>query len=349
MRNAIVSGKQELLLPEIDRHQGANMNECHHCRQFIDKVNLAECQVKGCKKSYCRICLSSKYKFSKAKALQLPTATWKCPACTRKCSCQACNPLQTPPKRAKKKAIMDSILKIRPPENRDEYPSTPYKKKKYEAEGSTIEGYRCHICDMKLDEAEKITCFNVQCGRAFCRDCYSHGEAKVHSGREFEFDKYLQKVWICFPCRNACTCPQCDSNIARKPNLNFQYTGPNLSQLNRESNDFINKTGVAAPHYLEQMLFKQSTKKIPLNYQLYSKSSFDICSPTLPEEPTPSPVHVDIFGSKNVTTQSEWNQELTQLIKKAIGPIANYSSFKFFRTISAGECSNFPACALSSY
>jgi len=60
---------------------------CHYCNKKLSANSFAKCKVTGCGKQFCRKCLTSKYKFSKLKAAQLPTPLWKCPSCTFKCLC----------------------------------------------------------------------------------------------------------------------------------------------------------------------------------------------------------------------------------------------------------------------
>ena len=60
---------------------------CHYCKRSFNQKSLVGCKVKNCGNFFCRKCLTSKYKFSKQKANQLPTTTWKCPTCTCKCLC----------------------------------------------------------------------------------------------------------------------------------------------------------------------------------------------------------------------------------------------------------------------
>jgi len=60
---------------------------CHYCNKEFSSSSLSKCKIVECGKMFCRRCLTSKYKFSKLKAAQLPTPCWKCPSCTYKCLC----------------------------------------------------------------------------------------------------------------------------------------------------------------------------------------------------------------------------------------------------------------------
>lgn len=63
---------------------------CHSCKCEAQIECLVGCRNPSCKLLYCRKCLTSRYKFSKAKASTLPTLNWRCPVCTRRCFCTEC-------------------------------------------------------------------------------------------------------------------------------------------------------------------------------------------------------------------------------------------------------------------
>jgi hypothetical protein len=63
---------------------------CHSCKCDFPTECLVSCRNMCCKLLYCRKCLTSRYKYSKAKSANLPTLNWKCPVCTRKCYCPEC-------------------------------------------------------------------------------------------------------------------------------------------------------------------------------------------------------------------------------------------------------------------
>jgi hypothetical protein len=74
---------------------------CHSCKCEADGELLVPCRAEGCHKFFCRRCLTSRYKFSKAKASHLPSQNWRCPACTRRCYCTECVLAGTKPKQLK--------------------------------------------------------------------------------------------------------------------------------------------------------------------------------------------------------------------------------------------------------
>ena len=66
---------------------------CHYCHVSSLSKKLAHCKNLSCRRGFCVRCLTSKYKFSKDVAKRLPTSTWKCPFCIRKCRCERYLPL----------------------------------------------------------------------------------------------------------------------------------------------------------------------------------------------------------------------------------------------------------------
>ena len=63
---------------------------CHSCKCDFPLDDLAPCRNLCCGLLYCRKCLTSRYKYSRVKAANLPTFNWKCPVCTRRCFCSEC-------------------------------------------------------------------------------------------------------------------------------------------------------------------------------------------------------------------------------------------------------------------
>jgi len=63
---------------------------CHSCKCEIGEAFAVPCRAEGCHKFFCQKCLTSRYKYSKAKAASLPSLNWRCPVCTRRCYCLDC-------------------------------------------------------------------------------------------------------------------------------------------------------------------------------------------------------------------------------------------------------------------
>lgn len=86
------------------RNEKGNVNEggvCHICREGKANDCIVGCKSGSCSKSFCRACLTSKFKYSKIKAANLPSPYWKCPACARRCVCAVCQAEGNCPKKAK--------------------------------------------------------------------------------------------------------------------------------------------------------------------------------------------------------------------------------------------------------
>lgn len=63
---------------------------CHFCRRLCSLDTSIPCKTPSCGKLFCHKCLTSRYKYSKAKVSRLPTPNWKCPYCTKRCACDDC-------------------------------------------------------------------------------------------------------------------------------------------------------------------------------------------------------------------------------------------------------------------
>lgn len=63
---------------------------CHCCKKSWISDYLVPCKTPFCGRLFCYKCLTSRYKYSKAKAARLPTPSWRCPVCTHKCHCEEC-------------------------------------------------------------------------------------------------------------------------------------------------------------------------------------------------------------------------------------------------------------------
>lgn len=63
---------------------------CHFCKRLCSPDTFIPCKTPSCGRLFCHKCLTSRYKYSKAKVSRLPTPNWKCPFCTRKCACEDC-------------------------------------------------------------------------------------------------------------------------------------------------------------------------------------------------------------------------------------------------------------------
>jgi len=63
---------------------------CHCCKRSAGSEYTVPCKTAGCNLFFCHRCLTSRYKYSYAKTAKLPTPHWKCPVCTKKCSCADC-------------------------------------------------------------------------------------------------------------------------------------------------------------------------------------------------------------------------------------------------------------------
>ncbi len=70
--------------------QGLVKRRCHSCKCEIAEALSVPCRSDHCHKFFCQKCLTSRYKYSKAKAATLPSLNWKCPVCTRRCFCIEC-------------------------------------------------------------------------------------------------------------------------------------------------------------------------------------------------------------------------------------------------------------------
>ena len=64
---------------------------CHTCRKSFSSEFMVSCMTSGCNLMFCHKCLTSKFKYSRAKAESLPTTHWKCPVCSKKCKCNHCS------------------------------------------------------------------------------------------------------------------------------------------------------------------------------------------------------------------------------------------------------------------
>ena len=64
--------------------------QCHSCKCESALELLVPCKNSCCGLLYCRKCLTSRYKYSRAKAANLPTLSWRCPVCTCRCFCDNC-------------------------------------------------------------------------------------------------------------------------------------------------------------------------------------------------------------------------------------------------------------------
>lgn len=62
---------------------------CHYCKLLLAPRFIVPCKV-TCGRFFCRKCLTRYYKFSRPKCAKLPSATWKCPVCTKRCYCEGC-------------------------------------------------------------------------------------------------------------------------------------------------------------------------------------------------------------------------------------------------------------------
>ena len=61
---------------------------CHHCGESKREGKIIECQNPPCEEAYCSSCLTKYFKYSKKIVKRLPSATWLCPKCSRKCTCK---------------------------------------------------------------------------------------------------------------------------------------------------------------------------------------------------------------------------------------------------------------------
>jgi len=88
-------------------HQGYKevvKRRCHSCKCEVAESLLVPCKMECCHKFFCLKCLTSRYKYSKAKASTLPSINWKCPVCTRRCYCNECVSAGNIPKKKKSQA-----------------------------------------------------------------------------------------------------------------------------------------------------------------------------------------------------------------------------------------------------
>ena len=72
------------------RFESVVKRRCHSCKCDIAEAFSVPCRADHCHKFFCQKCLTSRYKYSKAKAASLPSINWKCPVCTRRCFCLEC-------------------------------------------------------------------------------------------------------------------------------------------------------------------------------------------------------------------------------------------------------------------
>lgn len=63
---------------------------CHCCKLELTGDILVPCKSETCHHFFCRKCLTSHYKYSKAKTARLPSLKWKCPICKSRCYCDEC-------------------------------------------------------------------------------------------------------------------------------------------------------------------------------------------------------------------------------------------------------------------
>lgn len=75
---------------QCDRYGNMMKLRCHSCKREAPLDCLVQCKSGCCCLLYCRRCLTSRYKYSRAKAANLPTAHWKCPVCSNRCHCETC-------------------------------------------------------------------------------------------------------------------------------------------------------------------------------------------------------------------------------------------------------------------
>jgi len=73
-----------------DSETEVHCGPCHHCGIVQAKYS---CKNPKCKEMFCRVCLTSIYRFSR-NALKriLKSLRWECPVCRRKCRCGKCPP-----------------------------------------------------------------------------------------------------------------------------------------------------------------------------------------------------------------------------------------------------------------
>lgn len=60
---------------------------CHYCEKVMGQPDDVQCTNPECALSFCQSCLIRYYRYSRKVAKRLPTPTWKCPKCTKKCLC----------------------------------------------------------------------------------------------------------------------------------------------------------------------------------------------------------------------------------------------------------------------
>lgn len=139
--------------------------KCHSCKCEVLEGNLVACQSECCHKFFCQKCLTSRYKYSRAKAAKLPSFHWKCPVCARHCYCDDCLASNNPPKKRR------LIKKIKLYTNtRRKYKRARLKKMatSVQQESSKL---KCTGCKALYDRMKVKTCFS--CGTAVCDSCSS--------------------------------------------------------------------------------------------------------------------------------------------------------------------------------
>eukprot|EP00826_Nyctotherus_ovalis_P038557 TRINITY_DN3619_c0_g1_i8.p2 TRINITY_DN3619_c0_g1~~TRINITY_DN3619_c0_g1_i8.p2 ORF type:complete len:122 (+),score=3.47 TRINITY_DN3619_c0_g1_i8:141-506(+) len=61
---------------------------CHYCEKVIKDSEDVWCTNINCVEHYCRGCLVRLFRFSRKDVKRLPTRSWKCPKCQRRCCCE---------------------------------------------------------------------------------------------------------------------------------------------------------------------------------------------------------------------------------------------------------------------
>lgn len=87
---------------------------CHSCKLLVDPLFLVPCKIVHCDCFFCHKCLTSRYKYSKAKVVSLSTANhrgvnWKCPYCMSRCQCNDCVEVGRAPVKKKGMSMRDTI------------------------------------------------------------------------------------------------------------------------------------------------------------------------------------------------------------------------------------------------
>lgn len=70
--------------------KGVIKSMCHCCKQTFSSDFIVSCKTECCGRIFCHKCLTSRYKYSRAKVSRLPTPNWRCPVCTNRCQCDVC-------------------------------------------------------------------------------------------------------------------------------------------------------------------------------------------------------------------------------------------------------------------